>query len=543
MFRLLALIIVILSSLSLADETTRHWVFFRDKGIAPGQEQYALDLAQDNLSHRSLQRRARNHVPLSQFGDIAVRADYIHAVVSSGAHVRVVSKWLNAVSVEATTAQMQVISRLACVERVRQFSARAYMDMPRFSHGQLDSAEYGAGYRQVEQCRVPELHARGLSGNGVLMCMLDTGFETYHNSIENLDILAKRDFINNDSIVEFEAGEDSASQQYHGTLCLSAAAGQDSGNIIGPAFGATWMLAKTEYVPTETPVEEDNYVAGMEWADSAGVDITSSSLGYIDWYQQSQMDGHTTVVTQAVVEAQRRGILVVTAQGNERGSWWNSVIAPADADSILAIGAVDSLGVLSGFSSPGPTADGRTKPDCAAQGSDVYCAAAYTEDGYFYASGTSLATPIAAGICALVMEANPEWTAQQVRQAVLATASLANTPDNDYGHGLIDGVAAADFVFENASPNPILPRELALSAFPNPVNGFVTLTLESASTQSGKLIVYDLLGREVSRTPKINVGVGSQRVTMDVANLSSGKYFVTFDGTSGSIQVPLVVLK
>ncbi|MBK8130158.1 MAG: S8 family serine peptidase [bacterium] len=258
--------------------------------------------------------------------------------------------------------------------------------------------------------------------------MLDTGFRTEHVSLSGLNYLAMRDFIFGDSIVHNEEGQDSSNQHLHGTAVLSAAAGLDSNNIIGPAYGAQWMLAKTEYVPTETEVEEDFYVAGMEWADSAGADITSSSLGYIDWYDQSDMDGQTTVVTQAVTEAQRRGILVVTAQGNERGSLWNSVIAPADADSILAIGAVDSLGLLSGFSSPGPTADGRVKPDCATMGSDVFCANATELDGYFRASGTSLATPIAAGIAALVMEANPEWTAQQVRAAILATASQASAP-------------------------------------------------------------------------------------------------------------------
>lgn len=542
MIRITALLILF-TVLSAFAESSRYWVFFADKAVAPGQELRALDEARALVSQRSLARRLKNGAPLTMISDLPVAQQYVDQVRATGADIRVASKWVNAVSVAATPAQLTQIEELSCVRAVRRFSQRVSMDPPRGASDALDSLEYGASYRQDELCRIPELHARGLSGAGVLLCMLDTGFETLHSSLDGLDYLAMRDFINNDSIVTNEAGEDSAGQFMHGTLCLSAAAGLDSGNIIGPAYGAQWMLAKTEYVPTETEVEEDYYVAGMEWADSAGADITSSSLGYIDWYDQSDMDGQTTVVTQAVTEAQRRGILVVTAQGNERGSLWNSVIAPADADSILAIGAVDSLGLLSGFSSPGPTADGRVKPDCATMGSDVFCANATEFDGYFRASGTSLATPIAAGIAALVMEANPEWTAQQVRAAILATASQAGAPDNDLGHGIVDAVAAADFTFDHASPRSTMPIDMLLSAYPNPVNGRVTLSLESANSQSGRFVLYDLLGREVFRSAERHISTGHQQISLDVTSLSSGKYFITFVGTSNSASVPVVVLK
>ncbi|MBK6766052.1 MAG: S8 family peptidase, partial [bacterium] len=384
--------------------------------------------------------------------------------------------------------------------------------------------------------------ARGLTGEGVLLCILDTGFETDHDCLESLDYLAMRDFINGDSIVSFEQGEDSSDQQYHGTLCLSAAAGLDSGSILGPAFGAQWMLAKTEYVPTETEVEEDYYVAGMEWADSAGVDITSSSLGYIDWYTQDQMDGHTTVVAQAVTEAQRRGILVVTAQGNERGSMWNAVISPADADSILAIGGVDSLGGLSGFSSPGPTADGRIKPDCAAQGSDVYCAAAYTQDVYFRASGTSLATPIAAGIAALVMEAHPDWTAQQVREAMMMSASQAETPDNDFGWGILSAPNAVDYEFSAVTPRAAVPANSSLIAFPNPANGLVTVSLQLSAPNTGSLVLFDLLGRQVMNWGSLKLTAGEHRVQFDIESLSSGRYFLNYAGDH-QMTTPIVILK
>lgn len=523
--------------------TSRYWVFFNDKGVVPGQEQRALDSAQDLISARSVERRLHNGAEVVNFGDIPVYSQYVDQVQRLGVQIRTQSKWLNAVSIEATPMQIEQFRGLQIVKEIRPFSRKLCIDQPtRSEHSAVDSAEYGNSFRQNEICRIPELHERGLSGNGVLLCILDTGFRTEHEALDGLNYLAMRDFIFGDSIVHNEPGLDSAEQHWHGTACLSAMAGVDSNNIIGPAFGAQLMLAKTEYVPTETSVEEDYYVAGMEWADSAGADITSSSLGYIDWYTQDQMDGRTTVVAQAVTEAQRRGILVVTAQGNERNSAWNTVISPADADSILAIGGVDSFLVLSSFSSPGPTADGRIKPDCAAQATDVWSANAFTTDQYSRVSGTSLATPIAAGVAALIMEANPEWTAQQVRLAILETASQAEFPDNDLGYGVIDGVAAADYVFSGVSPRGSIPQSLSLIAYPNPVNGYVTISLNIDRAQSGKLVLYDLLGRQIVALDK-QVNIGANSFSLPVDQFSSGKYFLRFDGAQESVTVPVVILK
>lgn len=524
-------------------QTSRNWVFFHDKCIVPGQEQRELDNARAKLSERSIERRLRNGTDVVSLGDIPVHADYISQVRQTGAQVRAVSKWLNAVSVDASTQQLELIRSLPFVKNTRQFTKKLAIDLPR-SNGssRLDSTQYGNSFRQNEICRIPELHARGLSGSGVLLCMLDTGFRTEHVALRDLNYLAMRDFIFGDSIVANEAGQDSAEQHSHGTAVLSAAAGLDSNNIIGPAFGALWMLAKTEYVPTETEVEEDYYVAGMEWADSAGADITTSSLGYIDWYTQDQMDGRSTVVAQAVTEAQRRGILVLTAQGNERNSQWGTVISPADADSILAIGGVDSMLNLSGFSSPGPTADGRIKPDVSAQASDVWCAMAFTTDQYWRLSGTSLATPIAAGIAALVMEANPDWTAQQVRHAMMATASQAGAPDNDLGYGIVDAVAAADYIFSAIDRSITIPESPALTVFPNPVNGHLRLTLSSLIDQQGDFRLYDALGRVVASFQQ-RVQIGENSFTVPVDAFASGKYFVRFEGRLTSQVAPIVILK
>lgn len=538
------LLLLGLLSTSAFAESARYWVFFNDKGIVPGQEMRALDQARGLISERAMERRVRNGVFALNEGDLPVCQSYLQRLAATGVQIRSTSKWLNAASVEASPAQLSQIESLDCIKHVRRFSKSVSIEKPtRVEHSAVDSAEYGPSYAQNQLSGVPELHGRGLTGQGVLLCMLDTGFRTEHVSLVNLNYLAMRDFIWGDSIVHNEEGVDSADQHSHGTAVLSAAAGLDTNFIIGPAFGAQWMLAKTEYVPTETEVEEDYYVAGMEWADSAGADITSSSLGYIDWYTQDQMDGRTTVVAQAVTEAQRRGILVVTAQGNERNSMWNAVISPADADSILAVGGVDSLGFLSGFSSPGPTADGRTKPDCSAQASDVWGAMAFTTDQYWRLSGTSLATPIVAGIAALVMEAHPEWTAQQVRTAIMMSSSQADFPDNDLGWGIVNGPAAVDYIFDSVEPRGAIPTAVSLVAFPNPANGMVTIKLAINNPQRGELVLYDILGKEVVNWGKSAYASGEHQVAFGVENLASGRYFLSFSGQAQQLTTPIVILK
>ncbi|MBU1985178.1 S8 family serine peptidase [bacterium] len=377
-------------------ETTPQWVYFRDKGTATVNLVKALDQAEEELSPRCRARREKSMSVLADEFDLPVHREYVQSVRQTGAKVSTVSKWLNAVSIEATANQIEAIEHLSFVGRVEPFRLRR---TDRFEPSpcpasRLDDPDYGPSFRQNEICRIPELHARGLSGRGVLICFLDTGFLLTHRAFDSLNVAATRDFIFGDSVVHDEVGQDSAGQHGHGTVVLSAAAGYRDGSLIGPAYSADVLLAKTEWTASETAVEEDYFVAALEWADSLGTDIVSSSLGYHDWYTFEDMDGQTAVTTQAVNVAVSRGILVVTAAGNSRDNDWGHIIAPADADSILATGAVDTMLAITWFSSPGPTADGRIKPDVCALGEYVYSADPATTDGYFWVGGTSLSTPL-----------------------------------------------------------------------------------------------------------------------------------------------------
>ena len=233
----------------------------------------------------------------------------------------------------------------------------------------------------------------------------------------------------------------------HGIEVLSPLAGNRPGTLIGPAFGATYLLARTENDSSETPVEEDNWVAAIEWADSLGVQVTSTSLGYKYFnapYQSwswEDMDGRTTVISRAATMAARKGIVVLNSAGNNGTSFTqNTLNAPADADSILAVGAVNPDGTRASFSSVGPTTDtpARIKPDIMAQGTQVLSASPVNTTGYLLLQGTSLACPLAAGVAALMVQAKPDASPMEIIEALKATASNAATPDNLNGWGIID---------------------------------------------------------------------------------------------------------
>jgi subtilisin family serine protease len=257
-------------------------------------------------------------------------------------------------------------------------------------------------------------------------------------------------------------------------------------------------------------------VAAAEWADSLGADVLSSSLAYADWYTVEDMDGDTAVITVGADIAVSRGIVVSTAAGNMGDQDWFIVTAPADGDSVIAVGAVDANNDLAGFSSHGPTADGRTKPEVVARGLGVVCACNYSherlQDEFATNSGTSLAAPLVSGCAALVLEAHPEWTPMQVREALMLTADNAATPDNDRGWGLVDVWAAIQGVVEvQTSESAVAP---VLVARPNPFRTSTTLVAASGLGE-GWVEIHDIAGRLVWTAP---VSQGGVSLTWDGRN-------------------------
>jgi len=430
--------------------TAKVWVYFRDKGIADSDAlAAALAARQKELSARALWRRAKVcDGPLVDAQDLAVCTAYKNAVLPLCTRHRADSRALNAISVEAPVAKIDAIAALDCVVRVdlvvafHRNNPVPVAPPPTARQGTQGSRalNYGDSWTQLDQINVPAVHDLGFNGEGVIVCMLDTGYYKDHESFAGLDVIAEWDFINNDGNTQNEGGDDPG-QHYHGTYTWSALGGKKDGTLYGPAYGASFLLAKTEDTTQEVPIEEDWWTAGIEWAEGLGADVASSSLIYTDWYSYSDMDGQTCVTTIAANWATSKGVVVVNAMGNN-GQYAGAIGAPADSDGVISCGAVDSSGTLAYFSSSGPTYDGRIKPDVCAMGYYTFCAYASGTSDYTYASGTSLSTPLVGGAVALLLDAHPDWTPADVKEVLHLSATQSSNPDNYYGWGIPDLLTA-----------------------------------------------------------------------------------------------------
>jgi serine protease AprX len=432
------------------------WVFFRDKGVRP---EGRLDEARQILSPRALERRRLRGVgPTLTAEDLPLFPEYLLAVRSAGVRLRHESRWLNAVSVEADRTQVHALAGLPFVARlelVRRHRRRpepvvAAADMAQIQPAKpsaLHALDYGESFDQLAQIQVPALHDQGLHGQGIVVAVFDSGFDNLsHEAFAAAQILLTRDFVNQDDDVG--DGEDRG-EGSHGTATLSVLGGFREGRLVGPAFAAGFILAKTENTESETPAEEDNWAAAAEWAEALGADVISSSLGYFAFddpllsYGYDEMDGETAISTRAADLAAERGVVVVSSAGNEGASPDHGTIgAPADGDLVLAAGAVGPEGQRAIFSSVGPTADGRIKPDVLAQGRLVVAAGSSAPDEYGRVNGTSFSCPLLAGVAALLLQAHPDYTVEQVSWVLRATASNAATPDNALGWGIVNALAA-----------------------------------------------------------------------------------------------------
>ncbi|HEX7078630.1 MAG TPA: S8 family serine peptidase [Candidatus Eisenbacteria bacterium] len=440
-----------------------YWVFFRDRGPESWIE---AERARENgvVTPRALARRARVAAARLREGGATVSSGaaagdalldfppaepYVAAVTAAGGRIRVRSRWLNAVSVAAPAGALARIRDLPFVADVRAVAPidgddRASESRARGSRSGLlphaagpDEFDYGPAYRQLDMLHVPEAHAMGYDGAGVVIGVLDSGFELEHEAFRFLDVRGERDFVHRDGDTSYDPRQDRPGQSNHGTSVLSLVAGYAPGKMIGPAYGAAVLLAKTERIDVEIPAEEDAWCAGVEWVEAMGADLVTTSLSYPGWYRPEERDGRTAVVTRMANLAAERGLLILNSVGNS-GPGPETLAPPADSPAVIAVGAVDAEGRIAGFSSRGPSADGRVKPDVCAMGAGDRVVGAWGPAVYQFGAGTSYSTPLVAGVAALVMEAHPDWSPEAVRDALVMSADRADRPDDDYGWGIVN---------------------------------------------------------------------------------------------------------
>jgi len=477
------------------------WILLRDKTDAEGRRIAWVDLG---VGHTD----AELDLPVSQ--------RYIERLREMGVAVRFSSRWLNAVSARVSSEvqlRVQTADFVVATRPVQRLQRPSPPPPGLFASPKLLQSRYGLAFEQLAQIAVPPLHDQGLTGAGVRVALLDNGFHyAEHAAFASIRVVAQRDFVNDDEIVSDEADqpitgdERSGSQNLHGAQVLSLLAGYQPDHFVGVAPDAEYILAKTELDDNmpEMPTEEDRWVAGLEWADSLGAQVVNSSLGYNRWddgtgYSPADLDGKTALTSIAAAVAVRRGIVVVVAAGNEANGDWHYITIPADAAGAIAVGAVDvpvsgeRLPQIASFSSRGPTADGRIKPDVVAPGSGVVVAD-LRRGGYVPRGGTSFAAPLVSGVCALLLQKNPEWTPAQVLEALRSTALDLGTagPDTVYGWGQINALAASGLDEDLPSEDRLLPP------FPNPAqDGVVYFPVQLAERGPVELSIFDVAGRLV----------------------------------------------
>ena len=460
MCKLLAAIFILSITAGLTAQSTTgtglYFIGFTDKALEEADYPYSVDRPEEFLSPRALARRAKHEATVTEL-DLPINPAYETVLRERGLPIWLRSKWMNGVVIAATPEEYAAVRDLPFVdstfyaaplqyERTGLLPVRPQLDRPapRVDPVPVSEKFYGFGWKNLSHLGGDSLHQLGFRGAGVLVAVFDGGFPD----------VGYKDFLGYDQAGAVPASYDLVEQDStaldgstHGATVLSTMAAHHPFFFIGTAPEARYLLFKTENSRGEHRMEEINYAIALELADSAGVDVVNSSLGYTTFtdttmnYRYEDLDGRHSPASVAIDRAFERGMIIVTSAGNNGADEWNYIGTPADATRAFSIGALDDTDERAYFSSFGPTADGRTKPDVSGPGVMVAAVAANGQ-GLTGANGTSLSAPLITGLVACLLQAAPEATNAQLLDAIRATASQAETPDASVGYGLPNFTAA-----------------------------------------------------------------------------------------------------
>ena len=532
----LLLTILFLLSLNTVVAQEDAWVFFKDK---PGQVAFtAAPLTM--LSQRALDRRTRYSIGLD-FKDIPVETSYITQIKNaSGITVKAKSKWLNALHIQGTQADISKLVTLNFVSKVayankslNPFGKNSKQQKKVQKTDKLDAKtnlNYGNAANQIQMLKGNVLHQNNFTGEGMQIAIIDAGFPNVNNFAgfkrirDNNQILGGYDFVNRNE--NFYTGST------HGMSVLSTIAGYVDNQFVGTAPDAKFYLFISEDAAKETPLEESLWVEAAEKADSLGVDVINSSLGYTTFdnanynYVYADMDGKTTFISKGAEIAFSRGMIVVNSAGNEGNASWHYISAPADAASVLSIGAVNATGVIASFSSYGPTADLRVKPDVCAQGAGVYVINA--SGAISISNGTSFSSPVLTGVVACLWQAFPTKTNAEIVQLVKESAHLYANPTSQEGYGIPNFEAVFNLLNDEETE-----EILEVVAYPNPAITELAFKFPDQVTEM-ELVIYSVLGKRIHSETIIK-----SNPTTDISYLAQGLYFVQlkFDDKVKTIKI------
>ncbi|PKP31079.1 MAG: hypothetical protein CVT99_10495 [Bacteroidetes bacterium HGW-Bacteroidetes-16] len=526
----------------------KYYVQFTDKNNSP----YSINDPSQFLTQRAIDRRTKQGITIDE-KDIPVNPQYLQGVAEIGVELLNATRWLNGVTI--FTANPDLITQIEALPYVAStrsfFINKSAKNKPFFeveemlatehehitpSNRGVSTLNYGSAYGQIEQLNGINLHDKGFQGQGMVIGVLDAGFEfadihpAFDSLFANGQILGTKDFVN--------PGGNVYTEHYHGKSVLSCMGANLPGEMIGTAPKASYWLLRTEDAPTENFIEEFNWLSGAEYADSVGVDVINSSLSYAgydmpEWDNTYEdLDGNTAISTQAADIAAAKGILICNSAGNsgDSGFPWNG--APADADSVMSIGAVWLDDTRVSFSSIGPTVDGRIKPTVMACGAGATVASGSDGIDAGGGFGTSFASPIMTGMVTCLWQAFPELNVMALQEVIKQSGSTALNPDNYMGWGIPDFVKAS-WLITSVNPPKEGNNQLIRMVTPNPFSNQVSVVLNLDKTEVVDFILTTLNGTAVTQLSQ-RLSPGNNRINLDevLANMPSGMYFLRVTTTN-----------
>ena len=497
------------------------WIYFNGKP----KSQFYSNSPLEMLSQRALDRRNNQKIALD-FKDTPIEASYISQIKSvTGITVMAKSKWLNAIHVRGEQVAINSLSIFPFVSKV-DFADKTLNQLGKIAKStkikkanktnktKIDYA-YGFSSNQIKMHNGQFLHQQNYTGSGKIIAVMDAGFPGVNNTQpfqrlrDNNQILGGYNYVLRDT--QFYTGVS------HGTSVLSLMGGYKENSLVGTAPDASYYLFITEDDTSENPVEESLWVEAAEKADSLGVDIINTSLGYFDFDNQAynhtykEMNGVTAFMSRGAEIAFSRGMILVTSAGNSGGTSNPYIAVPADTVSVLAVGAVNVSEKIVSFSSIGPSFDGRIKPDVMAQGQAAIVSDAF--GNIVTANGTSFSGPIMAGMVACLWQAFPQKTNQEIKDLIIQSSNNFLAPNNQYGYGIPD--------FSLALNNGLFEESLSKDNFiiyPNPASDFVSVSLP-AHFEMGTVFIYSIFGQKI-----LEQEISAQSAIISLKSLEKGMY-------------------